>query len=69
MDVADITVNNDFSVNDVDVEAFDLQDASKQCVVAILNMQIFPITYQLVATSCEESNVVICQTSYGMNIG
>lgn len=57
-----------FIVKDIEIDAEDLENADKQCVVASINFETFPMTYTLIGSTCNETHQVICQNFYGMQI-
>lgn len=63
-----ITILIYFSVvKDVDIEAEELENEGKQCVVASIDFEIFPMSYTFKGTACNESHHVICQKINGLH--
>lgn len=55
-------------VKDIEIDAEDLENADKQCVVASINFEIFPMSYTFIERTCDETHHVICQNFHGMQI-
>lgn len=55
-------------VKDVDIEAMELENEGKQCVVASIDFDVFPMSYTFKGTACNETHHVICQKFHGMHI-
>lgn len=68
--VNEITISYFFFlvVKDVEIDAEDLEYADKQCVVASINFEIFPMSYTFIGRTCEEKHHVICQYFHSMHI-
>lgn len=55
-------------VKDIEIDAEDLEYADKQCVVASINFEMFPMSYTFIGRTCNETHHVICQNVRGMQI-
>lgn len=55
-------------VKDIEIDAEDLEYADKQCVVASINFEMFPMIYTFIGRNCNETHHVICQNVRGMQI-
>lgn len=55
-------------VKDVDIEAKELENEGKQCVVASIDFEIFPMSYTFIGRTCNETHHVICQNFHGLHI-
>jgi hypothetical protein len=53
-------------VKDFHVDADEPTEDGKQCVMATLNLKIFPVTYTLQQTICEETQFTLCQIIEGL---
>ncbi|XP_052720868.1 uncharacterized protein LOC128192314 isoform X2 [Crassostrea angulata] len=49
------------TIKDVDIEAMELENEGKQCVVASIDFDVFPMSYTFKGTACNETHHVICQ--------
>eukprot|EP00105_Crassostrea_gigas_P005948 XP_011419709.1 PREDICTED: uncharacterized protein LOC105322590 [Crassostrea gigas] len=57
------------TIKDIEIDAEDLEYADKQCVVASINFEMFPMIYTFIGRNCNETHHVICQNVHDNVIG